>query len=42
MGQTRPLFAYFRYFHMTNIAQNTINEKVYMVYLGLEPGVAGW
>ena len=46
MGQTRPLFVYFRPFHntMTIIAQIlTINEiKAQMVCLGFKTGAAGW
>ena len=37
MGQTRPLFVYFRPFRNTNIVQLTIMEKALMVCLGFEP-----
>ena len=39
LGQSRPLFAYFRFFH---IAQFNKLMKAEMVCFGLEPGVAGW
>ena len=43
-GQTRPLFVYFHSFRKTNRYSTnlTINFKVYMVCLGLEPRAAGW
>ena len=40
MGQTRPLFVYFRLFHMTQIIHKLI--KVKMECLGLELSVAEW
>ena len=39
LGQSRPLFAYFRFFH---IAQFNKLMKAEMVCFGLEPRVAGW
>ena len=42
MGLSRPLFVYFRSFHMTNIAQILQMGKTYMVCLWLEPGAADW
>ena len=38
MGQSRPLFVYFRHFLITI----SIIEKAQMVCLGFEPGAAGW
>ena len=40
MGQSRPLFVYFRLFYMTQIKNKLI--KALMECLGLEPVVAGW
>ena len=40
MDQSRPLFVYFRLFHM--IQFNYKLMKAQMVCLGLEPGTAGW
>ena len=47
MGQSQPLFVYFRSFHIPNQMTNIQFEqykfkKAQMVCLGLEPGVAGW
>ena len=39
MGQSRPLFVYFRSFLITISIQI---EEAYMVCLGFEPGAAGW
>ena len=40
MGQSRPLFVYFRLFHITQIKHKLL--KALVVWLGLKPGVAGW
>ena len=40
MGQSRPLFVYFRLFYMTQIKYKLI--KALMVRSGLEPRAAGW
>ena len=39
MGQSRPLFIYFRLSHITQINKLM---KALMACLGLEPGAAGW
>ena len=41
MGQTRPLFVYFRPFLNTNTVQ-ILSIKELKVCLGHEPGEAGW
>ena len=41
MGLTRPLFVYFRSFHVTNITQILKLIKAYIVCLGFEPRAAG-
>ena len=40
MSQSRPLFVYFRLFHMTQFKHKLMIAL--MVCLGLEPGAAGW
>ena len=40
MGQSRPIFVYFRLFFMTQIKYKL--KKVLMVRLGINPGAAGW
>ena len=40
MGQSRPLFLYFRLFYMTQIKYKLI--KALMVCVGLKPGAAEW
>ena len=39
MGQSRPLFVYFRLFHITQFKKLM---KAQIVCLGLKPGAAGW